>query len=437
MVGTKSQAENISFASKLSNNVTAMMAISAQAGNTDVGVDTLAVQKWNNELTDRHLVNKFIGTETKEDKEKAEERTIPFVKEQDLFRLLRFVDTVNITGPEGIYRLKDEIEQADSLSVIHRNVMHGLLSYYTKKEKTNPAGLIPFELSLTLRGISGIKVGQAFKIQDSLIPSRYRGNVGFICTGVSHKIENNRWLTDLKTQMCIISSDNLELREKDIDIPSKEEVRAGLNEPEAGETGLLFYSIFNRVRMKTRLFDPGGEGIYSSTRKYTNEQGQEIRYFHQAWDVVRAYENGLELPLENEDIFMPFDGRVRWFDTASKYQKNGRGEIGGIEITGTGEYQGITAKLIYLKEPTTEVIGGGPINRGTRIAKAGSSAFAYGKQNVNINEKDTFQKDHIHIQMTSNSRKIDPRKEEWFPKPAPEIREPELVNLDPFSNLPG
>ena len=218
VVGLKSQVENLSFSSKLTNNVTSMMAIAAQAQNSDVGIDLLAVQKWNAGLQDRHLKEKLIFNETQEDKEKREERSTAFVKQEDFERLRDYIISVKRSGEiDSInYRyLGAGIEEIQQLDVVHRTVMVGFLEKYSKEEGTNPAGLIPFELSLTLRGISGIKVGQSFRIQNKLIPKRYRGNVGFICTGVSHKLENNRWLTDLKTQMCIISKYNtVELKEQ-------------------------------------------------------------------------------------------------------------------------------------------------------------------------------------------------------------------------------
>lgn len=77
------------------------------------------------------------------------------------------------------------------------------LEFETIDKKLNPAGLIPFELSFTTKGIGGMKIGQAFKVDDKIIPRRYRGNVAFLVTGVSHSIQANRWVTDIKTQMII------------------------------------------------------------------------------------------------------------------------------------------------------------------------------------------------------------------------------------------
>jgi muramidase (phage lysozyme) len=53
-------------------------------------------------------------------------------------------------------------------------------------------------------GISGIKIGQAFRINDAIMPAKYNGVVGFIVTGVDHAITGNRWTTTLKAQTMVL-----------------------------------------------------------------------------------------------------------------------------------------------------------------------------------------------------------------------------------------
>ena len=63
-------------------------------------------------------------------------------------------------------------------------------------------GLLPIELSLTMRGISGLKIGEAFLINEVLLPQRSRGLIGFSITGIDHSISvNNEWETNISTAM--------------------------------------------------------------------------------------------------------------------------------------------------------------------------------------------------------------------------------------------
>lgn len=414
LVGIKSQVENLSFASKLSNKVTSMMAIAAQSQNTDVGVDTLAVQKWNEGLVDRHLLFKFVGQESKSDKETREKRIIPFIKNEDLLTFRDFILASNTGGNSSELNYVNDEKYSDII-VVHRNVMKGSLEYFTKKAKTNPAGLIPFELSLTLKGISGLKVGQAFKIPNQLIPARYRNNVAFIITGVSHKLQSNRWVTDLQTQMCIVSKvESTEIEEQEVVLPNPEDL------PPVQVSDALdirFESIFGPattgVRMKTRLNDPTGAGLYDSSRP-NNPSGK-----HLAWDVVAANANtGREFPLEGKPVYTPISGIVTFEVPGSKFQKLRKDIEGKLIIIGEGKYQGITTVLRYVKKGfrIKEDNVGYRIVAGTPIGYAGSVSTTY-------QDKEGM-KDHIHIEMyyekNGTVRKIDPRKEKWFPKPAPE-----------------
>jgi hypothetical protein len=74
------------------------------------------------------------------------------------------------------------------------------------------APFIPAELEMTLDGISGIIMGNAFTVPQDRLPLSLRGKNGlakiaFIVTGLTHTIQNNEWLTKIKGQM-------IKLREK-------------------------------------------------------------------------------------------------------------------------------------------------------------------------------------------------------------------------------
>lgn len=78
------------------------------------------------------------------------------------------------------------------------------------------APFIPAELEMTLDGISGIIMGNAFTVPQDRLPLSLRGENGlakiaFIVTGLVHTIQNNEWLTKIKGQM-------IKLRQE-VDIP--------------------------------------------------------------------------------------------------------------------------------------------------------------------------------------------------------------------------
>ena len=79
--------------------------------------------------------------------------------------------------------------------------MEQYLNKITVDKKINAPGLIPFELSFTMKGISGMKVGQAFKVNEFFLPKRYQKRVAYIITGLDHQVTDNKWVTNVKSQI--------------------------------------------------------------------------------------------------------------------------------------------------------------------------------------------------------------------------------------------
>ena len=71
---------------------------------------------------------------------------------------------------------------------------------YTKsRTPSNTIGFIPADLSLTIDGLSGIKIYNALSINQRFLPKQYPLALNFIITKVNHDISNNNWGTSLNT----------------------------------------------------------------------------------------------------------------------------------------------------------------------------------------------------------------------------------------------
>lgn len=60
-------------------------------------------------------------------------------------------------------------------------------------------GYIPFNLSLRLNGLAGIKINQQFTMDTSYLPSNYPDTMLFLIKNLSHEIKNNIWTTQIET----------------------------------------------------------------------------------------------------------------------------------------------------------------------------------------------------------------------------------------------
>ena len=202
VAGLGTEVSNLNVVSKLSGKLTTMLSIAAGSSNTSDS-DTLNVQRWNTGLRDRHLyekadkkvANKKEGNKTETDN--AEKRGKVFKEKDDEFKA--FIDRVN--KPTSKFKVDLPESEFEETSTLHQSVMEQYLNKITVDKKINAPGLIPFELSFTMKGISGMKVGQAFKVNEFFLPKRYQKRVAYIITGLDHQVTDNKWVTNVKSQI--------------------------------------------------------------------------------------------------------------------------------------------------------------------------------------------------------------------------------------------
>ena len=91
-----------------------------------------------------------------------------------------------------------------------KNLQTQLLEYYQyteveKNKKLNPfassanSGFLPFDLSLKMDGLSGMKVYQKFTISSDFLPTNYPGTLEFLIKGITHTIAGNEWTTSIES----------------------------------------------------------------------------------------------------------------------------------------------------------------------------------------------------------------------------------------------
>lgn len=208
--GIGTTVSDVKLASKNSPALATMVAVSATATHSDAGDELMNLQKWNQGLVNRHRNELRIAAKNQQkDIDEAPETAASLIK-----ALKTFVKNSNARdwdeykdaeNPQSVVEIIDQ--EIESLREIHSSISSDKLQTEIRKKKTNPPGLIPLELSFTMKGISGLKIGQSFLLSDEfLLPEKYRGNVGFLITGISHNIDQNKWRTEVTTQMIVLQT---------------------------------------------------------------------------------------------------------------------------------------------------------------------------------------------------------------------------------------
>ena len=205
---------NFSIKTEITNDFATMATVGSTAGGYVKGTENTMFSKWNRGLIDR-FKEKLIPAD-KDSREQTDGRDDPNAAYYNEFWTQRY-NAFGLTAPLDV---EDDIWTGDqpalSPEIIEKNlsIVTEFYKYCQSKlqeldEKyASPAnGFVPISLSLTLDGISGIKIYNALNVVTRILPSNYPDSLRFIVKGVNHKISDNDWETSIET-VVIANSDS-------------------------------------------------------------------------------------------------------------------------------------------------------------------------------------------------------------------------------------
>ena len=177
-----------------------MITVGATAGGYVKGVEATAFSKWNTGLTDRFKKDLLPpkGDKSSLDDDEATSNY------EDAFR-----DHTRRYGITSLGRINSEESITNinfSNNLIEKNISV-MTEYYKylvatttrgKAASGGTVGFIPFKLSLTMDGISGIKIYDVLHVNTKFLPKAYGTTVDLIVTGISHRLANNDWETSIE-----------------------------------------------------------------------------------------------------------------------------------------------------------------------------------------------------------------------------------------------
>ena len=198
LAGIGSVFTEVSISSKISNEIGSQISIAAQGSSENTHENVENILKWNPGVIDRLKVTKSASTK--------EEQTKQDIKQDDAERetdwLSSVVDAFSDFNSNGGYKKED----MDAIKTMHAEwTVTNVVKKYRTQNKQSIPGLVPVELSFKTDGIGGFIIGQAFRIKQGILPSKYQDKFGYLITGLEHSVgTNNRWETSVTTQFYII-----------------------------------------------------------------------------------------------------------------------------------------------------------------------------------------------------------------------------------------
>ena len=194
---------SLGIKTEVTNDLATTISIGAQASGEAVGEDATALSVWNNGCTDRIFpIKSTEKTElTTEQKTQAAETA---AKEQEALN----TKNKNTVDEYSSFITKMETLNFDDSIDTFPTVLTNFLELMQSQEsissgKASPTiGFIPFNLNLSMVGLSGMKILQKFSISQQFLPSNYDETLEFLLKGITQKVDNKEWSTSIEA-LCI------------------------------------------------------------------------------------------------------------------------------------------------------------------------------------------------------------------------------------------
>ena len=217
---TSNFVRDIDLKTEITKEYADMITIGATAGGYVKGTEATAFSKWSEGFVDR-FKEKVTPPKNNAIKEVKSEAALNYFQNYyntgiDLMLGYKYIDVDDDVTSNDAPQLQDDvIDNNVAIVTEYYKYLNEKAREKTKDEKdpkkqfsSKINGFIPFNLGLTLDGISGIKIYNKLDVDTSFLPQNYPDALQFIIKGVNHKLSNDDWETQLETQTIPASLDN-------------------------------------------------------------------------------------------------------------------------------------------------------------------------------------------------------------------------------------
>jgi hypothetical protein len=218
--GHASFIKDFSFTTEITPQLSTMLTVGATSNSEVVGENSTAFSRFNAGLTDR-FKTKIVTPEAPTDwldlianlsTNPNQEQINDLNEEQKALAgqygatYAKYIEYVrNLAEPKYIFN-SEEADTYKSAVSNFINFTQQIREIKLKKANLNAppsylpgTGFIPFNMSLTMDGMSGMKIYNKLNINTEYLPTNYPDVAEFLIKNITHKIENNKWYTTLES----------------------------------------------------------------------------------------------------------------------------------------------------------------------------------------------------------------------------------------------
>lgn len=200
---TSNFVRNIDLKTEITPEYASMVTIGATAGGYVKGTEATMFSKFNRGLKDR-FADKYKPPTSTAQADPDEPRTAFFKQIYNGGTSMlgyKYIDVdVSLANPPDAAQLQnDTIDTNVAIATEYYKYLNSKAQEQNPDFAATTLGFIPFNLGLTMDGISGIKIYNEVNVSTRFLPKTYPDKLRFIIKGVTHKIQNQDWETSLET----------------------------------------------------------------------------------------------------------------------------------------------------------------------------------------------------------------------------------------------
>jgi len=194
-IGNKSGfIKDIDFTTQIPANFATLITIGSTANGYVLGADATALSRMNAGLKDR--VKPTISSPRSKEAESIEDKYKDAIATFNTFIANCGYVKENTRKPIWIEAQVNTFVKLQPQFLEYEQY----LSTQSEPGASSPnIGFLPFNMSLTMDGLSGMKVYQKFKLETDFLPSNYPNSLEFIIKSITHTIQNNEWITNIES----------------------------------------------------------------------------------------------------------------------------------------------------------------------------------------------------------------------------------------------
>jgi hypothetical protein len=200
---------DLNFSTTISPELATMITIGSTANGYVVGEDATALSRMNNGLEDRFKKTITTPEESTNEAETPTENPLEKDYKNVFVAFNKFLE--DLSNGSGKYPNWNQ-EAITAFTSVQTQLLEYDQAKLTQAEQLQQSsgenkanisspnsGFLPFNLQITIDGLSGMKVYQKYLIDTTFLPSNYPEALEFLIKGITHTISNNEWTTTLES----------------------------------------------------------------------------------------------------------------------------------------------------------------------------------------------------------------------------------------------